>query len=279
MKDYYQILGVEKNATDEEIKKAYRKLSLKYHPDKQGGDGEKFKDINEAYQHIKDETSREKTNMKNFGRRHHSFHFNMDGQSGMQFDPFKIFMNQHMSGFPMSGMINHDINKTIEITFKEAYTGTKKPVEITRLSIHQNHHREEREKIYITIPQGIDNNEVIMIGGQGNRINEQVGNLKIRISIKKDPLYTRNGLDILMNQHITLKDALCGTKIEVCHINNRKFCINTKPGMVIKHDLKKEVPRMGMVRGEHVGSLILIFKVDFPDKIDVEDVDKLKEIL
>jgi len=284
MKDYYQILGVEKNATDAEIKKAYRKLSLKYHPDKSGGNDEKFKEINDAYQHIKDATSREQTKEKHQFERHQqrsqSFHFNMKHGG---FDPFKIFMNNpHMSGgFPMPGMFNFniDIIKNLQITFEDSYNGTKKPITIKRIIIDKEQQREENETIYISIPQGIDTGEVIVINGIGNNFNGQIGSLKVKITVQKHPVYTRNGMDIVMTQNISLKQSLCGARIEVNHINGKTFFINSENGVVIKPGLQKRVLNMGMVRENHVCSLIIVFNVEFPDNLEKEIVEKLCELL
>ncbi|HSA08714.1 MAG TPA: DnaJ domain-containing protein, partial [Candidatus Moranbacteria bacterium] len=75
--DYYKILGVNKNASDDEIKKAYRKLAHQHHPDKQGGDSNKFKEINEAYQVLSDKTKRQQYDQ--FGR---TFEQRGGGQAG-----------------------------------------------------------------------------------------------------------------------------------------------------------------------------------------------------
>ena len=147
MKDYYEILGIKKDATEEEIKKAYRKLAHKYHPDKEGGDEAKFKEINEAYQVLSNKQKRAQYDQ--FGQ---TFDYGQAGGFGdaTGFDPFgktynvnfedfdlgDIFSNFFGGGFrtqkkwgPVSG---DDISINLDISFEEAVFGTERVVELNK---------------------------------------------------------------------------------------------------------------------------------------------------
>ena len=140
MKDYYQILGVEKNASDEEIKKAYRKLAHQHHPDKQGGDDKKFKEINEAYQILSDRAKRSQYDQ--FGTS-----FDQAGAGGFQGGynqgPFGGFSDANFAGFDLGDIFSSffggerrrrsggpvrgdDIEISLDIKFAEAVFGVEK---------------------------------------------------------------------------------------------------------------------------------------------------------
>lgn len=157
MGDFYEILGVSKNATDEEIKKAYRKLAHKHHPDKVGGDEKKFKEINEAYQVLSDKTKRAQYDQfgKNFGQGGFSGSSGQ-GFSGGDFDFSDIFSSARGGSFEFGGgdfsdifsdifgggrrnaggkKRGQDIQVDLEITFEEMVNGTKRKIEIYKRSV------------------------------------------------------------------------------------------------------------------------------------------------
>lgn len=150
-KDYYEILGVSKNATDDEIKKAYRKLAHKYHPDKAGGDEAKFKEINAAYQVLSDKTKREQYDQ--FGQTFEQGGFQGgqgQGFGGFDFSGFQGFGGQNQNGFDFQDFgfddifsnifggsrkrtrkkPGKDIQIDVEITFEEMVKGTDRTVKI-----------------------------------------------------------------------------------------------------------------------------------------------------
>lgn len=141
MADYYKILGVEKGASEEEIKKAYRKLAHKYHPDKEGGDEEKFKEINEAYQVLSDKTKRSQYDQfgqtfegaggsggfSGFGGFGQGGFGGFSGASGWE-DVFSDIFGNRSAGFHQE--VGRDIQADIEITFKEMVEGVKKNIKL-----------------------------------------------------------------------------------------------------------------------------------------------------
>jgi len=310
----YETLGIDKTATQEEIKKAYRKLSLELHPDRNNGSDEsteKFKKISNAYETLGDEDKR-----KMYDMRDNTF----NNKGGIGIDPTELFnlfsqnifskMGQHMNmgqgpghGPGSHGPASHGpipngpgffnveglrqslnkpmpIMKNLEITLTKAYVGCTLPLEITRWVNENGIKREETETIYINIPKGVDTNELIILREKGHIINDSIkGDIKIFISIKNDTEFIRNGLDLVLNKTITLKEALCGFSFDMKYLDGKIFKINNGNGNVIGFNYKKVLPDMGMKRDNHTGNIIINFTIVFPEKLTAEQVESLLTIL
>jgi DnaJ-class molecular chaperone len=303
MTSFYEILGVSKDADEMEIKKAYRKLSLVYHPDRNQTEEAKTKiqQINEAYETLGDSQRRnEYDHQQQFGFSNHPFGANnMDDfqdinqifnmmfgggmPSGMMGGPgIRIF---HNGGPGIQTMFHHHIHiepiqVTIKITLEQAYQGCVFPLEIERM-IHQNNTRSsEKELLYISIPQGIDENEQIILKDKGNRVNDQTSELKIMIRIENNTSFKRSGMDLIYNKKLSLKESLCGFTFEMMHVNGKHLTINNKTNhSVVRPNYNKTVPNLGMVRENVVGNLIITFEVDFPDTLTAEQIAALESIL
>ena len=312
--DYYKILEVDEKASQDEIKKAYRKLSLLHHPDKNQGNPEaeaKFKQINEAYQVIGDETERKKYDMsKNnpFGGlngNHQSSHNGMNGMNGMN-DVFKMFfgggggipgMNgmNSMNGFPMGNVkifrngqpvdmnaLNkpQPIIKNVVISLEQAYSGDQIPVQIERWIFEDNIRKIENETIYIPIAKGIDDKEIIILRDRGNVIDNNLkGDVKIVIIIQNTTIFKRDGLTLHMDKEISLKESLCGFDFIIQHISGKQLRFNSEAGNPIKDGLVKAIPGFGMTRENNKGNLCIKFNVKYPEKLSHEQMSKLREIL
>jgi len=283
-KNPYDILGVQSTASSEEIKKAYRKLSLKHHPDR-GGDAEKFKELSAAYEQL---TNPEKNNkMPNFNAGGHPM--NMDdlmktmfglnvnfgpggnNAGGMPFD-FTHIHRQMMKPPPI--LIN------VNITIEQSYTGCAMPIEIERWVLNNNVKEKEKETLYVNIPCGIDSNELIVFREKGNIVGEKMrGDVKIFIKVENNTVFKRDGLKLIFEKDITLKEALCGFSFDINHISGKKFRINNGNGSVVGVNYQKVVPGLGMKRDQHSGNLVIVFNIKFPKKLSDKQVEKLKEIL
>ena len=309
LKSFYEILGVDKNASKEQIKKEFRKLSLKYHPDKRNGDEDKFKQINEAYQTLSDDEKRrqydsENPNMyfnsNNGGRFNHPMYSSngvfpgnnmndifssMFQQNGFPFNFTNDMNNPNVRIFRNGTEINkknvfpETINTNVNITMKQAYEGASIPIDITRTIIRNQEKTKESESIYIEIPKGVGNNETIVMKNMGNIINNNKSDLKIKILLKNEPEFQRDGLNIIYNKNISLKEALCGFSFNLSFINGKVYTINNNTGNIIYPDYLKEIPDMGFTRGSNTGKLIIKFSISFPEQLDDDKIDKLKEIL
>lgn len=309
--DYYKILGINESTTQDEIKKTFRKLSLKHHPDK-GGDSNMFKKINEAYQILGDEQKRKQyDHQRKFGTSNNPFS-NFDGMGGGHGIPEDI-LKQMFGGFPgmggggfpfsvnMQGVGNNPhirifrngqefsnvtnrrptlITQTVTITDKEAYTGCSKPLNIERwIEDSSKSKRVEQETIYVDIPEGIDNNEAILLTGKGNIITETKGDIRIIIKIETTcTTIKREGLNLMYIKKLTLKESLCGFAFSIHHLNGKEYKINNQ-NTVITPEYRKVVSNLGMKRGNRVGNLFIIFEVEFPLTLTETQIEKLKEIL
>ena len=286
--DLYKILGIDHNATQEQIKSAYRKLSMIYHPDRNRNNPEataKIQKINSTYEILGDEGRRKLYDMKNlrgnmFDERNpvdqnDIFNF-LNGSVGMRGaqNMRNTYFKRNTIQKPVS------IVKTIELDIEKAYTGCTLPVEIKRMIVEGNIQREEMETLYVPISEGIDDNEIIILKGKGNIIDESnKGDLKIFIRIKNNTEFTRNGLDLTFHKTISLKEALCGFSFDLKYIDGRTFKINKGNGNVISANYKKMIPSMGMKREDHTGNRIINFNVTFPERLTEEQVKIIEDIL
>lgn len=310
--NFYNILGVEETATKDEIKKAYRGLQMKWHPDKnQGSDDSKemSKKINEAYETLGDEAKREEYNHSR-NNPNPFMRMNTGGGGGMEVpmdDIFNMFFGGGMNPFGMQGMPGmpgmppgariHVFNggpmgfqqaiskptpiiKTISITMDQVLSGANVPLEIERWNVENGIKVFEAETIYVTIPQGIDDNEMIILRDKGNMLNEHAkGDVKIVVKITNNSEFKRAGLDLVFEKKITLKEALCGFTFELNYLNGKSYTLNNNKGNIIPPEYKKVYPGMGLTRGEHKGNMIIHFHVEFPEKLTEEQIASLTTIL
>jgi DnaJ-class molecular chaperone len=320
--DFYDILGVSKDASQEDIKKAYRKLSLQLHPDRNNNSQEstqKYQDINSAYEVLGSEQER-----ATYDRQRRSPFSHGGGGGGghtyMEVNPADIFnflnknvfeqmnmgavnmgplnmgplnmggisfgpMGMNLGDMTMDGIKNKlmkpvPIIKTEEIQLSKTYNGCKLPVNIKRWLVENGIKREETETVYIPVPKGVDDNELIILRGKGNSLSQNnVGDVKVFIKIINDICFIRHGLDLIFTKTITLKEALCGFSFELKYIDGRTFKINNGVGNIITNNYNKVINKMGLSRDEHVGNLIINFTIEFPTNLTPEQIDSLEKIL
>jgi DnaJ-class molecular chaperone len=310
--NFYNVLGVNEKATKEEIKKAYRSLQMKYHPDKNNGSEEAVttsKKINEAYEILGDDQKREeydnaRNNPNPFMRMNSNggVDAHMDDIINMFFggpgNPFggPFGMMNGMPGMP-SGVKVHmfhggpmgfqqaiskpvPIMHNLVINMAQVLSGATLPLEIERWVIENGIKVHEKETIYVTVPQGIDDGEMIILRDKGNVINENVkGDVKVIIKIANNTEFKRSGLDLILEKKITLKEALCGFTFELNYLNGKSYTLNNNKGNIIPPEYRKVYPGMGLTRGDHKGNLVIHFHVDFPEKLTEEQIEKLTNIL
>ena len=306
--NFYNILGVSEKSTKDEIKKAYRSLQMKYHPDKNPGNQESInmtQKINEAYETLGDEQKKEEYDMM---RNNPFMRMDSCGPHNMDVPLNDIFNMMFGSPFGMPGMpgmpggmpqgakihIFHGgpmnfqqamnkpipIMKSLQITMAQVFTGASIPLEIERWILENGTKVFEKETIYVDIPQGIDENEMIVLRERGNIISDQVkGDIKINILIQNNTAFKRSGLDLILDKTISLKEALCGFSFELNYINGKSYTLNNNKGSIVPPEYKKIYPEMGLKRGEHKGNMIINFHVEFPTILTTEQIDKLNEIL
>lgn len=311
--NFYNILDVPENASIDEIKKSYRKLSMLYHPDKNKNNPDataRFQTISEAYETLGDKDKKHEYDItrKNpfakmmgsqgqhpmedllatfFGGMPFS-HTNSVG-SGLDkplFDNFgpniRIFHNGvpiNPQGFVQGIQKPTPIIKNISVPIDKILTGTIIPVDIERWLIQDELKIFEHETVYVNVPKGIDEGEIIVLRDKGNIVREDCkGDIKIFIKIENNTDFKRSGLDLLLEKTISVKEALCGFSFELKYITGKIYTITNNSGNIISHGYKKIIPNMGFSREQHNGNLLIYFTVKFPEKLTDEVMDQLKKI-
>jgi DnaJ-class molecular chaperone len=333
--NFYNILEVPENATGDEIKKAYRRLSLIHHPDKNNNSAEsatKFQKISEAYETLGDADKKREYDMT----RNNPFIKMMGGMGGMPMGPMdmnhmgqgqnvmgqnamddllaNLFgfagMGGHGQGLPpgfhMQGMppafssgfgpnvrVFHNgrpvnmaqqqkpapIIMTIIVPIDKILSGTTVPIDVERWVLENGNKVHEHETIYVTVPKGVDEGEIIVLKDKGNIINDDIrGDVKVVIKVENNTGFQRSGLDLIMSKSISIKEALCGFTFELKYITGRTYTINNNAGNIIPNGYKKIIPNMGFTRDGHTGNLVIVFDVKFPEKLSEDALDALKKI-
>lgn len=206
-KDYYETLGINKNASKEEIKKAFYKLAHKYHPDKGGGNEAKFKQVNEAYQVLSNDEKRSKydqfgSGFENMGQGGYGggqrggfegFDFsgfqngNADFDFGNLNDIFSDFFGGGMGGFHRRNPRGRDMQTEISISFVDSFLGVEKKIIISN-----------SREIIAKIPPGIQNGQTLKMSGQGEVIkNGKAGDLFIKIRINIPSRISKKARELL----------------------------------------------------------------------------------
>ena len=320
--NYYTILGINENASSEEIKKAYRTLQMKWHPDKNGGSQDSInmtQKLNEAYETLSDQQKKEEydfnqknpnpfTRMNATGGVHHvdindlfgsifgggfpGMGIHSMGMGGMNMGGINmggmgipganihIFHGPGGMGFQQAFQKPEPIIRPIEVSLEQVITGLSVPIEIERWLMENGNKVFEKETLYVTLPAGIDEGEVIIIKDKGNSLNANVkGDIKIPIKINNTTEFKRSGLDLILEKTISLKEALCGFSFEIKYINGKSYTLNNNKGNIIPSEYKKVYPDMGLVRDNCKGNMIIHFHVTFPEKLTEEQIAKLVDCL
>lgn len=300
-KDYYKILGVDRNASEKEIKSAYRKLARKYHPDVNPGDKaaeERFKEVSEAYEVLSDKDKRQKYDQ--FGQYWEQrgapgpggpgagwpgggdFTFDFGGfeQGGQRvdfggeggFDLFEMLFGDKRGGAAGQTHRRHappakgrDIESEMEISLEDAFTGTKKSFAI-------NGHR-----IEVTIPKGVRDGQKIRLAGQGENGPAGRGDLYIKINIRPHPIFERSDDDLKMEAGIDYITAALGGEIVVPTLSGRvtmKIPAGTSGGRTFR------LPGQGMpkMKDGGRGNLYVKARIEIPEDMSAKERDLLEGI-
>lgn len=204
------------------------------------------------------------------------------GQSPFGPGNIRIFHNGvqvNPQGFTQGLQKPTPIIKNIVVPIDKILTGTTIPVDIERWIIQDGNKVFENETVYVTVPKGIDEGEIIVLREKGNVAREDCkGDIKLFIKVENDTEFKRSGLDLLYEKTITVKEALCGFSFELKYITGKIYTINNNSGNIICHGYRKIIPNMGFTREQHTGNLIIIFNVKFPEKLTEETMEQLKKV-
>jgi len=351
-KDYYSILGVSKGATDDELKKAYRKLALKYHPDKNKSPGaeEKFKEIGEAYDVLSDPKKKQiydqlgEEGLKGSSGGHSGADFSGPGGPGFTYtyhgdpratfsqffgtsNPFEMFFNvpgqgggagmPHGFGGP-EGMdidINEllgggmggggpyrsqtfhggqsgskqqrvqdpTIEKDVMVSLEDIAKGVQKKMKISkRVYDESGGSRIEEKVLQINVKPGWKAGTKVTFAKEGDRIpGKTPADIAFVIRDKAHPTFKRDDSNIVYTHKIKLKEALCGTLVNVPLLNGQKRTINCMDE-VIKPNTVKRIQGEGLPypkEPSRKGDLIIKFDISFPDRITQSSKDILGDVL
>ena len=135
--------------------------------------------------------------------------------------------------------------------------------------------------MYITIPYGIDENEIMIIHDNGNSINNTIkGDIKIQMKIENTTEFKRHGLDLIYKKTITLKESLCGFEFEIKHLSGKTLAFkNVVNPFIIKPGFKKVIPGFGMKRDNNTGNIIIEFDIIFPENLTPVQMKSISEVL
>ncbi|MGD9129663.1 MAG: DnaJ C-terminal domain-containing protein [Candidatus Woesebacteria bacterium] len=275
-RDYYEVLGLKKDATDQAIKSAYRKMALKYHPDKNKAKDaeEKFKEINEAYQVLSDKKKRQTYDQ--FG--HSAFNAGAAGGAnpfgggfqsgpftwsysttganpfdGFDFgDPFEIF--ESFFGGAGFRQARRRPRYTLKIDFIEAVKGTNKEVEI------------EGKKQKIKVPAGVND---------GTRI--RFDEFDISFDVAAHPQFKRDGYDLFIDKKINLSTACLGGKIEVPTVD-KKLKMKVRSGTQSHTLVRLRGEGVPHIRGRGKGDLYVRLIVEIPEDLTREQKKLLEQL-
>jgi DnaJ family protein B protein 4 len=283
---FYDVLHVPVDATSDVIKKQYRKLSLDCHPDRPNGNAAKFKDINEAYEVLSDSKKRKQYDMSlnpsSVSPEQAIFEMLFKGNNGMDMfnGPPQMFAGPPPMFFHTVNVKPPPLVCTLHITLDQAFHGCSLPIEIERNVYEGRSKRQETETCYVEVPEGIDNNEIIILERKGHVTPDyEVGDVKVIIQIENNTKMVRNGLDLIYTHHITLKEALCGFSFDLEYLQGKQLKISNQEGNIVTPQLKKTIPNMGMKRENRKGSLIITFQISFPTSLTSEQNEALKNVL
>jgi DnaJ family protein B protein 4 len=298
-KNLYGILGIDSNASSTEIKSAYRKLSLQFHPDRnKSPDAQSvFQEIGEAYEILSDPDKKRHYDMEQQGGDLNdiiNMMFSANGLHSQQRMPpggsfpgtgqgIRIFSTQG-GPFPPENFFQRPqkperIQKKINITLEEAYNGCSVPVNIERIVVRGDTQTKENETVYVTVPPGIDTNETITLSEKGHCLNDMMkGDVRLVVQVTNSTPFVRNGLDLIFKKTITLKEALLGFTFDLQHVNGKIFTFNNTSQII--HPLcRRKIPDLGIIRENSRGHLWIDFTIQFPETLTETQMTTLKEIL
>jgi len=298
--DYYQMLGVKKDASREEIKKAYRKLAMKYHPDHAKGDKaaeEKFKKISEAYAVLSDNEKRKEYDTFgaegfrqrfsqedifrgfDFGDILREFGFGGDlfsgrRSSGMRFNFGGGSAFGSQTRYQQARMKGSDLVYELPLTLKEIATGTSKTVSLQ--------HQGQSEKITVQIPKGMITGKKLRLAGKGSPspLGGPPGDLFIQAKVIKDPVYSVEDFDLYMTHELKLTEAILGTSISVPTLDDKKLSLKIPPGT--KPGTKMRMSGRGLphMKGNRKGDLFVKIQIKMPKQLTAEQkrlIEKLAQ--
>lgn len=273
--DYYATLGLKRNASDAEIKKAYRSLAMKYHPDR-GGDEKKFKEISQAYEFLSDPSKKQiidmggdpnaQPGMGGFGQNPFEFHFNSANIND-------IFGNFGFGGFGRQPLKrNRSLSISVELTLEDVLSGKDFTADVSIPG--------KSKVISIQIPPGIENGQQIRYEGMGDDSiqNLRPGDLLVNVHVKDHALFRREGTSIILEKEIDVWDALLGTMLEIQTLDQKTLSITIPRGTQPETVFSCRGEGLPHMRTKQRGNLLIKIKVNIPKNLSAKQIEKVIQI-
>jgi DnaJ-class molecular chaperone len=276
---HYQTLGVAENASQDDIKKAYRKLAMQHHPDRNNGDDTKFKEIQIAYDAVGDEQKRQQYDMQrqnpggirfniNDGQhpdieemlRNFGFGFSRRGQ-----DPFAHMRRQTRK--------NQDLKVEVMVPLSSTLGAQKKTISIQNTT-------GKRDSVEINIPRGVRPNSTIKYPGLGDNHYGDLprGDLYITVRINNDTDFQLHNLDLIKIIDIDAFDAIIGSKVTINRIDNKTFEMTIPAGTQQGRKFKITGQGLYAMNQNSRGNLMCIVNVIIPTNLTLEQIETIRSI-
>ncbi len=309
--DYYATLGVSKGASADEIKKAYRKLALKYHPDRNQGDKKaeaRFKEVNEAYAVLSDPEKKQQYDtygeagfhqrfsqedifrnfdigdiLKQFGFGSASFGGRtFSGSTGQ--NPFGAFFGQGggsmgsgcrggSCGSRRSSILKgEDVTYELNVSLEDVLKGTEKKITLRYNGRPQN--------MAVKIPKGIDSGKRLRLSGKGRPSPNggPAGDLYLKVNVTPHPEFKREGDNLVIEKKIPFSDACLGTRLAIKTLDGKQFKVKVPPG--VQNDAKLRLRGHGLPHGPmgDRGDILVRLGVQVPQNLSPEQEKLIKEL-
>lgn len=301
-RDYYKILGVDRSASKEEIKRAYRRLALKYHPDRNKDNREaeeRFKQVNEAYAVLNDDEKRRQYDMFgaegfqqrftqedifrnfDFGQIFREFGFGSDdlfsrvfgGMGGGRGRTFHRRAGRFHAGGPgQQPQKGADVVMNLHVSLKEAAFGATRTVSLKRGT--------REETISIKIPPGTAHGQKLRVQGRGREGSwgGPPGDLHVHVQLAPHPEYSRQGDDLYLTREINLSQAVLGTRMEVPTLDDRRLSLTVPPGTQSHTHMRLKGHGIPRFRGSGRGDLYVKIVVRLPRTLTPEQETLFKQL-